>query len=65
MAELTGKIGYRILKRIFRKPVLVLQVEVRGFVPEFSTPSIEGEYRNWWIDANPNLLQSAADITGE
>ena len=57
IAKTTGKRRHRVLKRLFRKPVCVLQLEVEGFVPEYTGgSSVEGEYRTWWIDAKPEQL---------
>lgn len=59
--ELTGNKRYRVLRRFMRKDVLVLQVQVRGFVPEYSGGgSVDGEIRTWWVDAPPELLLEVA-----
>lgn len=51
----TGRKRHRIQKLGFFNPkyVLVLQYEVREFVPEFIGGRVEGEFKNWWIDAKP------------
>lgn len=36
-----------------RKQVLILQYEVNGFVPEYSGGVVDGEFRNYWVDAKP------------
>jgi hypothetical protein len=42
---------------LFLPPVLVLQVEVKGFVPEYNGGGmVDGEVTTWWRDAPPELL---------
>ena len=54
---LTGRRRYRVLKRLFRDPVLVLQIETKGFVPEYNGGgAVDGEITTWWRDAPPELL---------
>lgn len=52
-ANPTGKRRYRVLHRLFRRDVLVLQIEVRGYVPY---NHIGGDFETWWVDAPPELL---------
>lgn len=51
----TGRKRHRVQKiGWFGRQVLVLQYELRGFVPEYyGGPSVEGQIRNWWEDAKP------------
>lgn len=52
----TGRSRFRVLKRWFKPDLLVLQVEMEGFIPEYSQPSIEGGIRTYWVDAKPEWL---------
>lgn len=52
----TGKIRYRLLQRWFRRPLLVLQIEVEGFVEEYSPVSIDGSIQKYWIDAELHMI---------
>lgn len=45
--------------------MLILQVEIEGFVPEYTPHSIEGEFRKWWEDARPEMLLINPTPTGE
>ena len=55
--EFTGKKRFRVLRRLFRPDLLVLQVEVEGFVPEYNGGGpVGGSYRTWWIDARPEWM---------
>lgn len=55
--KLTGKTRHRVLVRLFRKPLLVLQYQVYGFIPEYTGGgSVDGEYGTWWIDARVEFL---------
>lgn len=53
--KLTGNKRHRVHKFGFFRPkyLLVLQYEVRGFVPEYIGGFVDGEFRNWWVDAKP------------
>ena len=45
------------MKRIFKPPLLILQVQVEGYVPEYTGgPMVEGQIRQWWVDAKPEWL---------
>lgn len=59
--KLTGRRRHRIESRWFKSPLLVLQIEVKGFVPEYTPRSIEGEIRTWWVDAPPEHLMLEAE----
>ena len=54
-AKFTGGKRYRPLKRFMRATVLVLQLEVEGFIPEYTGEHedvmVEGEICKWWVDA--------------
>lgn len=54
--KLTGRKRYRVQHRFFKKPLVILQLEVEGFVPEYSPNGIDGEIRKWWIDAAPEQV---------
>lgn len=56
MTTLTGRQRYRTSKRWLRTPLLVLQLEVSGIVPEFSGGTIETTEQTWWIDATVQHL---------
>ena len=50
----TGNKRYRVKTRFMRKPLVVLQIEVEGFVPEYDGGrSVRGEVRRWYVDAKP------------
>ena len=51
--KLTGKRRHRTLLRYFRKPLLVLQLEVEGIVTEHNGGYVKAETQTWWIDAEP------------
>ena len=51
--KLTGNKRYRVHFRFIGKPLVVLQLEVEGFVPEYSGGHVDGGFRTWWIDAKP------------
>ena len=55
----TGLKRYRVQKRMFRKSLVVLQLQVEGFVPEYDVPSIGGEIRKYWIDASTEHITEA------
>jgi hypothetical protein len=57
---LTGRRRYRIQKRVFRHPLLVLQLEVQGLRCRYAG-FVDCEYERWWIDAGPEHIT----ITGE
>jgi len=52
-AKKTGNKRYRVEQRFLRKPLVVLQIEIEGFVPEFDPQSIQGKIRRWYVDARP------------
>lgn len=54
--KITGRKRYRILTRLFRNPVLVLQLEVIGIHTFCIAGMIESENIKWWVDANPEQL---------
>lgn len=59
--QLTGRTRHRvnIYKGFLRKVVttLVLQHEVKGFVPEYyGGPRVEGTVKCWWVDSKPEWL---------
>ncbi|MGI9541939.1 MAG: hypothetical protein ACR2MX_01695 [Cyclobacteriaceae bacterium] len=40
-----------------RGPLVVVQLEVEGFVPEYTGgASVSGEMGSWWIDALPEHI---------
>lgn len=45
----TGRRRYRIQRRLFRKPILVLQVEVEGRV---YVGGGDSALNRWWVDAD-------------
>jgi hypothetical protein len=53
--KFTGRRRHRIQKIGWLKPthVLVLQYEVKGFVPEYYGGQVDGSMRCWWVDARP------------
>jgi hypothetical protein len=48
----TGRKRHRISKNWLGDITLILQIELKGFVPEYAPRSIEGEVSTWWVDAN-------------
>jgi len=52
-AKYTGNRRHRVQNRFLRSPLVVLQLEVEGFVPEFSGGRVDGEIRRWFVDAKP------------
>lgn len=52
----TGRQRHRIHTRLFRKPLLVLQEEWEGYVPECYGGVIAGEIRRYWKDAIPEHM---------
>ena len=56
--KLTGRKRFRLHKRMFQKPLLVLQLEVEGLVPHNDGGRIECELETWWIDAQIEHLPS-------
>ena len=55
-SELTGRKRLRTMKRWFREPLLVLQLEIKGLVPHNDGGRIECEWETWWIDADMKYL---------
>lgn len=54
--QLTGRTRHRVQSiGLFRKRyVLVLQYEVKGFVPEYTGgPYVDGSTQTWWVDCKP------------
>jgi hypothetical protein len=52
--KLTGRRRHRVEQRMFRKPLVVLQLEVEGYVPQFNGgPMVDGKFKRWWVDAKP------------
>jgi hypothetical protein len=62
--NLTGRKRYRILTRWFRPPVLVLQVEVEGYITTFSGGHIDSIFDTWWVDCLPEweMIQYEPEI---
>lgn len=58
-AKTTGKWRHRIEQRMFRKPLLVLQIEVEGFVPKHIGGMVDGNTERWWVDARPEHLMES------
>lgn len=66
--KITGRTRHRVANiggflGFGRKQVLILQYEVRGFVPEWLGNSVAGETKEWWVDAKPEwemMVQTAA-----
>ena len=54
--KFTGRRRHKVLCRWFRKPVLILQLEIEGYIPENSGGRVEYVLRKWWIDARPEYL---------
>lgn len=57
--KFTGRQRYRIhieRKWFKTKQYMVLQLEVRGFVPEYLGNSVGGEYKTYWVDAKPEWM---------
>ena len=52
-AKLTGRRRHRVEQRMFRKPLVVLQLEVEGFVPKHIGGMVDGNIERWWVDARP------------
>lgn len=53
--SVTGRISHRVVSRWFRKPILVVQVEMKRLIPEGDSCTVE----TWWQDATPELMESA------
>ena len=51
--ERTGRQRHRIHTRLFRKPLLVLQEEWEGFIPEYCGGIVDGNFQRYWLDAKP------------
>jgi hypothetical protein len=53
--KFTGRKRHRVHTYGFlkKKTVLVLQYEMYGFVPELCGGMVDGDYKNWWVDARP------------
>ena len=49
----TGKQRHRIHTRLFRAPLLVLQEEWEGYVPEYYGGVVDGSIQRYWLDAKP------------
>lgn len=50
----TGMTRYRVEHRWHRSDLVVLQIELEGFVPEFTGGAyVGGEIRKWYVDAKP------------
>lgn len=56
MSKLTGKTRLRVLTRLFHPPVLVLQVQISGFITTSTGGHVDSEKMNWWIDASAEQL---------
>lgn len=56
MSKLTGKTRLRVLTRLFRPSVLILQVQVSGFITTSTGGYVDSEKMNWWIDASAEHL---------
>lgn len=57
---LTGRTRHRVdtTRNWFGRSTqrLVMQHEVRGFVPEYSGGRVDGSTRQWWVDSKPEWL---------
>jgi len=59
MIKLTGKTRHRVLTKggFKKKYFLVLQQEVKGFVPMYTGGSyVDGSVKTWWVDSKPEWL---------
>lgn len=56
----TGKRRHRTLTRRYRKPLLVLQLEVEGYVTQCDGGVITGTDETWWIDAQVEHITDEA-----
>ena len=54
-AKPTGRKRYRVLHRWFRKPVLVLQIEINGLVTSWAGNQVYVDEKTWWMDCPPEL----------
>jgi len=54
--EFTGRYRCRVANRWFRKPVMVLEVELKGLITTSIGGNIDSEWRTWWIDCQPEYL---------
>ena len=52
----TGRKRYRVLKRLFKEPLMILQLEVEGWSSEYGD-------KTWWVDALPEHITINLDIT--
>lgn len=53
---LTGKVRYRVQCGWLGGKKCIVQVQLYGYVTWCVGGNIDGEYRNWWIDALPEHL---------
>jgi len=53
--KFTGRRRHRVQKLGWFRPkyVLVLQYELKGFVPEYYGGQVDGSIKCWWVDARP------------
>ncbi len=49
--EPTGKERFRVQPRLFRKPIIILQVEMGGEIDVSPFIRTDYQYRTWWKDA--------------
>lgn len=61
--KLTGRHRYRVVHRWFRSDLVVLQLEVEGFVPEYVCGRVDGEITTWWGDARPEHVMQFSTAT--
>jgi hypothetical protein len=59
MNKLTGKKRLRIHRRWFRRPLLVLQLQVEGSVPYGDGCYVAHQAETWWVDATLAALKKA------
>lgn len=52
----TGRQRHRLHTRLFRSPLLVLQEEWEGYVPEYYGGVVEGNIQRYWLDAPSEFL---------
>jgi len=60
-AKTTGKWRHRVEQRMFRSPLLVLQLEVEGFVPKYIGGMVDGNIERWWVDAKPEDVMQESE----
>lgn len=51
--KFTGKSRYRVLNRLFKHSLLILQVEIKGYVASCDSGHVTGEVLTWWVDCKP------------